>query len=144
MADAPGFGRRQRGAGTRVGLRFRAVTFEEADLARIAAAKEIEIETQSSAGVIHRTIIWVVVHEGTVLVRSVRGARGRWYREALAEPRVAVHIDGRRIPATAVDASDPATVAACSEELRLKYRGRSLDSMLTPDVLNTTLRLEAA
>jgi hypothetical protein len=144
VADAPGFGWLEWGAGTRLGLRFPAVTFEEADLARIAAAKEIEIETHSSAGETHRTTIWVVVHEGTVLVRSVRGARGRWYREALAQPRVAVHVDGRRIPATAVDASDPATVAACSEELRLKYRGRSVDSMLTPEVLNTTLRLEAA
>lgn len=120
------------------------MTFEKADLARIAAAREIEIETHSSAGEIHRTIIWVVVHDGSVLVRSVRGPRGRWYREALADPAVAVHVDGRRLPATAVLTSDPATVVACTEELRLKYRGRSLDSMLRPDVLETTLRLEAA
>ncbi|HYN70165.1 MAG TPA: nitroreductase/quinone reductase family protein [Candidatus Eisenbacteria bacterium] len=120
------------------------MTFEEADLAGIGAAEEIEIETRSADGQIHRTIIWAVVHHRAVLIRSVRGPRGRWYREALADPGVAVHVGGRRIPATAVSASDPATIAACSEELRLKYRGRSLESMLRPETLGTTLRLEPA
>jgi hypothetical protein len=119
------------------------VRFEEADLSAIAAAKEVRIETRSSAGETHRTIIWIVTHEGTVYARSVRGPRGRWFREAIADPNVAIHVGRRRVAARAVPATDPASVEACSEGLRAKYRrSYSLQSMLEPDVLGTTLRLE--
>ena len=44
--------------------------------------KEVRIETRRDGdSPEHRTIIWVVVVEGEVFVRSVRGQRGRWYRE---------------------------------------------------------------
>ena len=70
--------------------------FAESDLAAMAAAKEVDIETRSPAGEAHRTIIWIVEREGTVYVRSYRGPRGRWFREAVADPEVAIHVDGRR------------------------------------------------
>ena len=119
--------------------------FEESDLAAMAAAKEVDIETRSAAGEAHRTIIWIVERDGTVYIRSYRGARGRWYREALADPAVAIHVDGRRVPASAVPAIDPGSVEACSEGLRAKDpRSQSLRAMLVDDVLPTTLRLEPA
>ena len=119
--------------------------FEESDLAAIAAAKEVDIETRSHAGESHRTIIWIVEQEGTVYIRSYRGPTGRWYREALAEPEVAIHVDGRRIPALAVPATDAASVEACSEGLRAKYRrSYSLQAMLVDGVLPTTLKLVPA
>lgn len=119
--------------------------FEESDLAAIAAAKEVRIETKSSGGEAHRTIIWIVEHGGEVYVRSVRGPRGRWYREARADPKVAIHVSGRRLPATAEPATDPVSVEACSEGLRAKYRrSYSLESMLVDDVLPTTLKLVPA
>jgi hypothetical protein len=121
------------------------VRFPESDLAAMAAAEEVDIETRSSAGEAHRAIIWIVAQEGDVYVRSYRGPRGRWYREALADPEVAVHVDGRRIPATAVPATDPTSVEACSEGLRAKYpRSQSLAAMLIPEVLPTTLKLVPA
>ena len=119
--------------------------FEESDLSAIAAAEEVRIETRSAAGEAHRTIIWIVERDGEVYVRSVRGPRGRWYREALADPAVAIHVDGRRLAATAVPAADAESVEACSDALRAKYRNDySLASMLAPDTLPTTLKLVPA
>jgi hypothetical protein len=121
------------------------VTFANTDLARIADAEEIEIETRSAEGGTHRTIIWPVVRNDSVLVRSVRGRTARWYREALADPAVAIHLDGQRLPATAVPAASPADVEACSAGLREKYaRDPSLGAMLDPGILDTTTRLEPA
>jgi hypothetical protein len=121
------------------------VTFEASDLAAMAAAEEVDIETRSQAGETHRTVIWIVEQDGAVYIRSFRGPRGRWYREALADPAVAIHVDGRRVPATAVPATDPASVEACSEGLRAKYaRSQSLRAMLVDDVLPTTMKLVPA
>ncbi len=117
--------------------------FEESDLAAIAAAKEVRIETRSAAGATHRTIIWIVEHDGVVFIRSVNGPGARWYRETLANPDVAIHVQGRRISVRAVAATDPNAVEACSDGLRAKYRrSYSLQSMLEPETLPTTLRLD--
>jgi hypothetical protein len=117
----------------------------EQDRADIEAAQEVRIETQAADGTAHRTIIWVVVEGGKVYIRSVNGATARWYREARQRPDVALHVSRRRIPFTAVPATDPASVAACSAGLTRKYRrSYSLASMLTPDILDTTLRLDPA
>ena len=119
--------------------------FDEADLAAMAAAEEVRIETSAPGGPVHRTIIWIVVRDGTVLVRSVMGERGRWYREAIENPVVAIHVEGRRIPARAVLAADPASIEAASAALREKYsRDSALGSMLLAETLPTTLRLEPA
>ena len=119
------------------------VTFAESDLAALATAEEVDIETLSPAGETHRTIIWTVERDGEVYARSYRGASGRWYREAMAVPMVTLHVDGRRIAALVVPALDPTSVAACSAGLREKYaRSPSLRAMLVDDVLPTTIRLD--
>ena len=119
--------------------------FEESDLAAMAAAKEVDIETRSAAGDEHRTVIWIVSHDSTIYIRSYKGPSGRWYREALADPDVAIHVNGRRVAATAVPAADPASVEACSDGLRAKYRrSYSLEAMLADSVLPTTLKLVPA
>lgn len=121
------------------------MTFPERDLAALAAADEIEIETRASDGTVHRTIIWIVAHDGVVYVRSVNGPGARWYREAIANGQVAVHVDGRRIPVRLEPAADADGVAACSAGLKAKYKADySLQSMLMPDTLPTTLRVVPA
>ena len=123
------------------------MTFGESDLAALAAAKEIKVETRSSSGTEHRTIIWVAEHDGAIYIRSVNGPDARWYREATESGpgSVAIHVDGRRVPVQLVPATDPASIEACSEGLRAKYRrSYSLQSMLVDDVLETTLRVEPA
>lgn len=121
------------------------MTFGESDIATLAAVEEIEIETHSADGDAHRTIIWPLVRDGAVLIRSYRGPGARWYREALADPTIVLHVDGRSLPGRVIPAHDEATIKACSAALREKYRGDpSLDSMLRPDVLDTTLRVDPA
>jgi hypothetical protein len=86
------------------------MSFAEDDLALIRAAEEIQIETQAPDGPARRTIIWIMVDADDVYVRSVRGETGRWYREAMANPAVAIHVDGRRLAATAIPATDPDSI----------------------------------
>ena len=123
-----------------------AMPFAPADLAALSAAEEIEIETRASADAQpHRTIIWVMTDGADAFVRSVRGPAGRWYREAVADPRVVVHAGGRTLPARVVPAADDASIARTNAGLRRKYTGiEGFDEMLVPDTFPTTLRLEPA
>jgi hypothetical protein len=119
------------------------VNFGESDLDLLATKEEIRVETHSGAGDVHKTIVWPVVRDGVVYLRSYKGASGRWYREALADPDIALLFDRRRVPARAVPAADASSVEACSAALRDKYRrSYSLEAMLAPSVLPTTLRIE--
>ena len=82
----------------------------------------------------------MVVEDDRAFLRSVRGPKSRWYREALAHPSVALHVEGERIEARAVPAPHTHSVAACSFGLARKYAGDpSLPAMLAPGVLGTTL-----
>ncbi len=106
--------------------------------------EEVEIETQATPqDPVRRTIIWVVVDGGEVFVRSVRGARGRWYHRITANPVAALQAGGRRIPVRAVRAADERSVARASAAYQRKYKGDpSTPSMVRDEVLETTLRLE--
>jgi hypothetical protein len=112
-------------------------------LAAIAEREEVEIETGG-----RRTIIWIVAHGPHVFVRSVRGETGRWYQDLLADPKATIHFRGRpKLPSVAVrgvHAPDAESVAACTRALEQKYarHGASLESMLLPKTLPTTVRLE--
>ena len=121
------------------------MSFEPDDLARIRDAEEIEIETQAPDGPVHRTTIWIVVEGDDVFVRSVFASRGRWYREALANPAVAINVDGRRLPATAIPATDPESMDRVTRAVIDKYTGiEGYDSMQNPAIFTSTLRLEPA
>ena len=122
------------------------MSFSGEDLEAIDAAEEVRIETQAPGGATHTTIIWIVVDDSEVFVRSVNGEDGRWYQEAKANPAVAIHVDRRRLPATAIPADDPDSIDRVSAALKAKYAddGASLRSMLQPHNFATTLRLEPA
>jgi hypothetical protein len=118
--------------------------FDQATLRRLAAEREVDIETVRPDGTPRRTVIWIMVDGQDVFVRSWRGDRGYWYQSA-TEPnaQVALWLDGRRIPVRFIDATDAQSVARASRQLELKYAGNdSLPGMLRPSVLGTTLRLE--
>ncbi len=107
-------------------------------------AEEVHVGTRrdaSSPG--HETIIWAVVVDGA-FVRSVRGGKGRWYREASANPEVTLRVNDERVPARAVPETDARTIGKVSEAIREKY-GASYPgptaAMLREEVLATTLRL---
>jgi hypothetical protein len=117
-------------------------SFPPDELALLAREEEVEIETRTPDGRVRRTVIWVVVDDTTVYVRSVRGKRGRWWQRMMNEPLGAVHVAGRRIPVRAVPATDPTSIEACSRALAEKYAGDpSTRLMLEPETLPTTSRL---
>jgi hypothetical protein len=122
------------------------MSFEQEDLDRLASIEELEIETQAPGGPAHRTVIWIVVDDGNAFVRSFRGEAGRWFQEATANPAVTLHFDGRRIPATAIPATDPDSIERISAALRTKYAHdpTSLATMLEPPKLHCNFRLEPA
>jgi hypothetical protein len=114
-------------------------------LSLLRATREVQIETRPAPDVPpHLTTIWVVVDgDDRAYIRTYRGPGSRWYREATASGRVALLADGQRIEVRLVPATDAASVEACSEALRAKYRtsGASVAAMLVPEVLGTTLEL---
>jgi hypothetical protein len=117
--------------------------FSQDELDLIDRTEEVEIETSAPDGATHRTIIWAVVDGDAVFIRSYRGANARWYREALADPSVALHVGGQRLPATAVLATDPDSIERTSAGLLRKYAGDpATPRMVRPEVLPLTLRLE--
>jgi hypothetical protein len=123
-------------------------SFDTDTLELLDETREVKIETRRDGdSPEHRTIIWVVVVEGEVFVRSVRGPRGRWYREISSNPEGALHVDDERIPVRAAPATDDTTVDAVSDAIRSKYgqtSPNSTASMLRPDTLPTTLKLSPA
>jgi hypothetical protein len=120
--------------------------FEAEFMRRIDAAKEVEIETRRKAGTSRQTIVWVVVDGGHVYVRSVRGPAGKWYQRLLRDPDGAIHHAGIRTPVRAVPVSNASEIERVSEALQRKYARQrsSLASMLRPETLPTTMRLEPA
>ena len=120
-------------------------SFDNETLSLLDETMEVRIETRRDAdSPEHRTIIWVVVVENEVFVRSVRGQKGRWYREISSNPEGALHVENNRITVRATHATDDTTVEAVSDAIRSKYEAASPSStasMVRPDTLPTTLKL---
>jgi hypothetical protein len=121
------------------------MSFAGDDLALLDKAEEVKIETQAPGRDARRTTIWVVVDRDEVYVRSVRGERGRWYRDCVANPTIALIVQGKRLVATAIPANDPDSIERVSGALKRKYTGDpGLAPMLKPEIVDETLRLEPA
>jgi hypothetical protein len=119
------------------------MSFSQRELDLIDGTEEVEIETQAPEGPVHRTVVWAIVDDGQVFVRTVRGEKSRWYREAQANPAVALYVGSERLSATAIPATDPDAIERTSDGYRRKYSGDpAMRSMLRPHVLGTTLRIE--
>jgi hypothetical protein len=120
------------------------LSLPEATVALLDRTDEVDIETLSPNGTVHSVPIWIVVDGDDVFIRAYRGPTSRWYRELVARPGALV-VKGQRIPVRGLVAADADSVRRTSDGFRKKYRkGSSLDDMLVPLVLPTTLRLEPA
>jgi hypothetical protein len=118
------------------------MSFSPGDLEALDAAQEVEIETQAPDGPAHRATVWIVVDGDEAFIRTYRGPSARWYREALANPAVALHVDGRRLPATAIAATDPDSIDRVSGGYWAKYRNDPATRSMADKHHETTLRLE--
>jgi hypothetical protein len=121
------------------------MSFRPEDLHDLDTAVEVRIETFRDAKSTRSTVIWVVVDQGEVFVRSVLGLRGRWYQEALANPEVTIDDAGRRLEAVAVPVNDPDSRLRVDAALRRKYAesASGFPPMLTPEARTANLRLDA-
>jgi len=126
----------------------RATTREKSDgevrcghLAGLRDFKEVAIRTEKHPE--SAVVIWVVVAADEVFVRSVRGSKGRWYRDLATGGSATLEFAGRRLGVQALPVSDADAIARASREYLRKYQPSPYaQSMVRAKVLPTTLRLE--
>jgi hypothetical protein len=111
---------------------------------RLESVEEVDIETSRGGDApVHRTTIWVVMGNGEVFVRSLKGGDGRWYRELTANPEAVLHVEGDAVPVRGIPAADSESVARATDGFRRKYGDSPyLDSMIRDEIAPTTVRLE--
>ena len=122
-----------------------ATVFDEEVILLLASLDEVDIETRARPDApAHQTTIWVVVDGDAAYVRSVRGVRGRWYREATAYPEAVLHAGARKVQVHIEPVSNATTIARVSDAFLRKYVQWPNDAraMVRDEVLATTLRLE--
>src|SRR4051812_303882 len=107
-----------------MGLRWtemKAMTDFDADILRqLHDMQEVAIRTEKHPN--SAVVIWVVVSDNEVFVRSVGGAKGRWYRDLAAGGSATLEFTGRRLAVQAIPASDPRAIARASREYLRKYQ----------------------
>jgi hypothetical protein len=117
------------------------VNFDADTLRELRDVQEIAIRTEKRPK--SAVVIWVVVADDQVFVRSVYGARGRWYRDLAAGGPATLEFTGRRLAVQAIPATDPAAMVRASREYLRKYQpSHYAQAMVKSEILSTTLRLE--
>jgi hypothetical protein len=115
--------------------------FDVDTLRELRDVQEVAIRTEKHPK--SAVVIWVVVADDEVFVRSWRGAKGRWYRELAAGGPATLEFAGRLLAVQAFPASDQVAVARASREFLRKYqRSTHAREMVRSETLPTTLRLE--
>ena len=116
--------------------------FDAQTLGELRDIQEVAIRTEKHSN--SAVVIWVVVVAADeVLVRSWRGAKGRWYRDLAAGGPATLEFAGRRLAVQAIPASNTKAVARASREFLRKYqRSTHAQEMVRSETLPTTLRLE--
>ncbi|HJU16668.1 MAG TPA: DUF2255 family protein [Stellaceae bacterium] len=115
--------------------------FDADTLRALRDTQEVAIRTEKHSD--SAVVIWVVTAEDDVFVRSVRGTKGRWYRDLAAGGSATVEWAGRRLAVQAIPESDPEAIARASREYPRKYQPSPYaQAMVHDEVLPTTLRLE--
>jgi hypothetical protein len=115
--------------------------FDADTLRELRDFKEVAIRTENHPE--SAVVIWVVVAADEVFVRSVRGSKGRWYRDLATGGSATLEFAGRRLGVQALPASDADSIARASREYLSKYQPSPYaQAMVRAEVLPTTLRLE--
>lgn len=119
------------------------MTMFDADTLRLLGeTHEVGIRTGKHPGT--AVVIWAVVADGAVFVRSFRGARGRWYRDLAAGGPATLEVAGHRLAVQAVPVTDRAAIEQASHAFLGKYASSPYaQAMVQPDLLSTTLRLDS-
>ena len=117
--------------------------FDQDTLRKLHDCKEVAIRTTKHPG--SAITIWVVVSSTDVFVRSVRGIKGRWYRDLANGGPATLGVNSEQLAVQAVPATDAGSVERASQEFLAKYRSSPYAaSIVRPEVLESTLRLDPA
>ncbi|HYZ41757.1 MAG TPA: DUF2255 family protein [Stellaceae bacterium] len=115
--------------------------FDADTLRELRDVREVAIRTEKHSNT--AVVIWVVVADDEVFVRSVRGGKGRWYRDLAAGGSATLEFADRRLAVRAIPANHPETIARASREYLRKYQPSPYaQSIVRSEVLPTTLQLE--
>ncbi|MFF7337306.1 DUF2255 family protein [Streptomyces sp. NPDC008163] len=114
------------------------------DLAKIAAAEELDLSSERADGTLRDPVtMWVVRSGGQVYVRSVKGADGPWYRGTQSRHQGRIEAGGVRSDVTFQEA-DPGEYPGVDAAYREKYGHYTsiVEHVLTERARASTLRLE--
>ncbi len=115
--------------------------FDADTLRELRDVQEVRIRTEKYPK--RAVVIWVVVADDEVFVRSWLGGKGHWYRDLAAGGPATLEFAGRRLAVQALPATDPEAVERVSREFLRKYqRSTHAQEMVRSETLPTTLRLE--
>jgi hypothetical protein len=115
--------------------------FDADTLRELRDFQEVAIRTERHPN--SAVVIWVVVDDDEVFVRSVRGSKGRWCRDLAKGGSATLEFAGRRLEVRALPASDADSIARASREYLRKYEPSPYtQAIVRAEVLPTTLRLE--
>jgi hypothetical protein len=99
--------------------------FDADILSELRDMREVAIRTKKHPK--NAVVIWVVVADDQLLVRSVRGTKGRWYRDLAAGGTATLEFAGRRLAVQAVPERDPGAVdRACQSGIPQKVPAEPL------------------
>ena len=112
-------------------------TFDENTLKRLHDQQEVAIRTAKHPKA--SVTIWVVAPGDDVYVRSVRAAKGRWYRDLAKGGDATLEVSGRQVPVKAIPATDAGSIERASGEYLRKYRTSPYaQAMVKAETLPTT------
>ena len=120
-------------------------TWTSDELARIAAADELEIASLRDDGTLRKPVtIWVIRLGDDLYVRSVRGRGSAWFRGTQVRQAGQIQSGGVEKDVTFVEDTDPGINDQVDAALRTKYRrydARYVDPMLIPEARAATIKL---
>jgi len=115
------------------------------ELTKIGSAEELQIALLRRDGTLRKPVtIWVVPHDDSLYVRSVRGPTAAWFRGTQERHEGRIRAGGVDKDVTFVEAGhdiDDEVDAAYRAKYR-RYAGSILNSVLTPQARSTTIKLE--
>jgi len=115
--------------------------FDQQTLRKLHDLKEVTIRTTKHPA--SAVTIWVVVSDADVFVRSVRGTKGRWYKDLANGGLATLEFNGEQLAVQAAPATDAVSTERASQEFLSKYRTSPYaTSIVRAEVLGTTLRLD--
>ncbi len=106
-------------------------------------AEEVTVRTRRDDGSPVDTVIWSVVADGRPYLRSVFGARGKWWQRADRTQELEVLVDGAPVRVALRGVDDETVESAIDDEYLRKYAHdiENAKPMALPEARATTLEV---